>query len=404
MAASVRPRAATIGNSGAGDMAGNGNVTAGRALAFLGAVLFGSLCASQASALDRPDKTFKVFQFPADQMPRIDGDISDWSMVPESYVVDTSQMTDNDKKHAKPDPRTLEIRVRVGWVKNLNRLYFLYEAYDDYWDFARPDLHNDTFEVVVDGDASGGPLIDNGHSDVWTPAVVGAARSVRDPRISVDEAHWSFHGVHAQNYHIFTPAKDKDWTMAWGSPTWTKEFPHSNAATKYDFKPGQPGKLTLEFWITPYDYAGPEGVQRAVESVLSENKIIGLGWVVIDYDDVNKKENNGFWTLSSQRMMFGNASDLPAFKLMPLEKQFLKPIEAQWSFSVVDMDRRLVAFKDLSTGTVTGWKWDFGDGATSTEQHPQHSYAKPGNYVVVLDITGPEGTSRRSKVWDVQLR
>jgi hypothetical protein len=44
-------------------------------------------------------------------------------------------------------------------VKRLNRLYFLYEAYDNHWDFGQPGLHNDIFELVVDGDLSGGPLI-----------------------------------------------------------------------------------------------------------------------------------------------------------------------------------------------------------------------------------------------------
>ena len=66
-----------------------------------------------------------------------------------------------------------------------------------------------------------------------------------------------------------------------------------------------------------------------------------------------------------------------AFKLMPLEPHFRKPIEAQWSFQVVDMDRRLVAFKDLSIGKITSWKWDFGDGETSTEPNPIHTYKKP---------------------------
>ena len=68
------------------------------------------------------------------------------------------------------------------------------------------------------------------------------------------------------------------------------------------------------------------------------------------------------------------------------------------------MDRRLVAFKDLSWGKITSWKWDFGDGGTSTEQYPIHQYQKPGSAVVVLEVAGPDGTSRRSKVWDVQLK
>ncbi len=62
------------------------------------------------------------------------------------------------------------------------------------------------------------------------------------------------------------------------------------------------------------------------------------------------------------------------------------------------MDRRVVAFKDLSRGPVTSWRWDFGDGGTSTEKSPIHQYKKAGNLVVVLEVEGPAGKSRRSKV------
>ena len=366
-----------------------------------------AILASPLRALDRPEITFKVFQFPADQIPRVDGDPSDWAIVPDDYTIRTDQFVDDSGKHARPDPRTLEVTVRVGWVKGLNRLYFLYEAFDDYWDFAQPGLHNDTFEIIVDGDVSGGPLIDKGHREFWTADRVGKPAATADDRISADEAHWAIHGVHAQNYHIFTPAADKDWCMAWSAASWVKEFPFANAACRYDFKPGQSGRLVLEFWITPFDYAGPEGPQRAVESVLRESKIIGLGFAIIDYDDVNARGNNGFWNLSRSHTMYGNAAELCAFKLMPLEPKFMPALEARWSFKVVDLDRRLVAFKDesISHAKIAGWKWDFGDGETSTEQYPLHAYAKPGNYVTVLEITAADGTtSRRSKVWDVQLR
>ena len=357
------------------------------------------------AALEKPDHTYQVFQFPADKIPRIDGDASDWAMVPESYVVGKDQLTNQSKNPPAAGEKSLTVRVRVGWVKGLNRLYFLYEAEDDFWDFSDPGLRNDTFEIIVDGDASGGPLIDKGHKEFWTSAHVGEAAATPDDRISVDEAHWAIHGVQAQNYHIMTPAVNKDWAVAWGSPTWIKELPWANSAQAFNFKHGESGKYVLEFWITPFDYAGPEGPQRAVESVLSENKIIGLSFAIMDYDDVNRRGSNAFWNLSRHHMMYGDASLLCAFKLMPLEPQFLQPIEAQWSWKVVDMDRRLVAFKDLSVGKVTSWKWDFGDGETSTEQNPMHVYkdAKP-NYDVVLDIEGPAGKSRRSKVWDVQLK
>jgi hypothetical protein len=357
-----------------------------------------------AAALDRPEATFKIFQFPADKIPRIDGNADDWAMVPASYVIGMDQFVDDEGGHAKPDPANLDVKIRVGWVKGLNRLYFLYEAYDNYWDFARPDLHNDTFEVVVDGDASGGPLIDKGHRELWVPEEVGKSGATPDDRISVTDAHWAIHGVHAQNYHIFTPARDKDWCMAWSAATWIKELPWANAKCSYDFKPGEPGKLVLEFWITPFDYAGPEGPQRAVESVLSENKILGLSFAVIDYDNPDKRDRS-FWNLSRHHMMYGQASELCAFKLMPLEPEFHQPVEAQWSWKIVDLDRRLVAFQDESYGKITAWKWDFGDGTTSTEQHPFHAYKDArSSYVVVLDVEGPDGKARRAKVWDVQLR
>ncbi len=340
-------------------------------------------------AWSQDKRQFKIFQFPADMIPRIDGDTTDWDIVPADYSVGMDQLRDDTGKHSKADPNNLDVRVKIGWVKGLNRLYFLYVAYDNYWDFSMPDLHNDTFELIVDGDQSGGPFIDRFHPN-------------KD--LSLMDAYFSFHGVHAQNYHIFTPAKGKDWALEWGSQPWIKELPYANAAYHYDFKPGEAGKLTLEFWITPFDYASSEGPVRAVESVLTENKNIGLSWAIIDYDDVNSKDNNGFWNLSKEHTMYGNASFCLPFRLMPLEDRFKKPIDAKWSFKVVDMNRRLVAFIDQSSGQISSWKWDFGDGTTSTDQYPIHQYKDPGKYIVVLWVEGPKGKARFSRIWDVAVK
>ncbi|HWA24183.1 MAG TPA: PKD domain-containing protein [Lacunisphaera sp.] len=353
-----------------------------------------------ARALEKPEVTYQIFQFPADKIPRVDGEPSDWAMVPESYVVGKDQLVNDVKTPPAAGDKSLAVRVKVGWVKGLNRLYFLYQAEDDFWDFADPGLRNDTLELMVDGDASGGTFVGRNDNRFWTAENIGAM-AAPEARLSDSAVKWSVHGVHAQNYHIMTPAVDKDWTMAWGAATWIKELPWANAAQSFNFKPGEGGKYTLEFWITPFDYAGPEGPARAVESVLTEGKIIGLSWIVMDYDG---KSPRGFWMLSPKRMALGNASALCAFRLMPLDPSIAPKLAAQWTWTVVDMDRRLVAFKDQSLGTVTAWKWDFGDGTTSTEQHPQHAYAKAGNYVVVLDVTGPDGTARRSKIWDVQFK
>jgi hypothetical protein len=209
--------------------------------------------------------------------------------------------------------------------------------------------------------------------------------------------------VHAQNYHIFTPAPDRDWVFVWGCQPWIKELPWSNAAYKYDFKHGQSGKLTLEFWITPFDYAPFDGPERAVESKLWENKVIGMSWSVLDYDGPAEADYKGFWNLSHKTEMYGNASDLVAFRLMPLEREFRQPIRAYWSYRILDMARRAVAFQDESVG-ASAWQWDFGDGKGSTERHPIHRYEKGGEYVVRLFVEGPGGKAQWSKVRDVVLK
>lgn len=251
------------------------------------------------------DNFFKVFCFPSDKIPQIDGDISDWDIVPEKYLITIDSMTEDEGNYMNPDKSTLDIEVKVGWSKETNRLYFLYKAYDNYWSFSRDDLMVDIFEVVVDGDRSGGAFIDKFYP-------------FND--ISKKEAWELFHGRQAQNYHIYTPPKNGDWCMYWGPQQWLKEEPFSKYAYNYNFKEGSGGTLTLEFYITPFDYASPKGVEYSVKSELYENKLIGLCWAVIDYDNNEGKPKDGFWNLSRHHTMYGNASELRTFKLMPSEK------------------------------------------------------------------------------------
>src|SRR6266568_4455299 len=60
----------------------------------------------------------------------------------------------------------------------------------------------------------------------------------------------------------------------------------------------------------------------------------------------------------------------------------------------------LVQFTDQSTGTITAWNWDFGDGsAHSSVQNPSHTYNSVGDFTATLTITGSGGaTSSKSTV------
>ena len=59
-----------------------------------------------------------------------------------------------------------------------------------------------------------------------------------------------------------------------------------------------------------------------------------------------------------------------------------------------------VQFTDESTpgsSAITGWAWDFGDDATSDEQHPSHTYEEAGLYTVSLTVTTADGDDTETK-------
>lgn len=49
-----------------------------------------------------------------------------------------------------------------------------------------------------------------------------------------------------------------------------------------------------------------------------------------------------------------------------------------------------INFTNLSNDAVS-FLWDFGDGYTSTAEHPSHSYDYEGEYIVTLTVTSPGG-------------
>ncbi|RNI31521.1 gliding motility-associated C-terminal domain-containing protein [Rufibacter latericius] len=54
-------------------------------------------------------------------------------------------------------------------------------------------------------------------------------------------------------------------------------------------------------------------------------------------------------------------------------------------------DGRNIRFKGFAIYQPLAWKWYFGDGSTSSEQNPSHSFAKPGQYTVSLVTTKSNG-------------
>ena len=67
-----------------------------------------------------------------------------------------------------------------------------------------------------------------------------------------------------------------------------------------------------------------------------------------------------------------------------------EPVAAGFTFTVTGTE---ATFTNTSINS-TGFEWDFGDGNTSTEENPVHTYAADGNYEVTLTASGAGETSK----------
>jgi large repetitive protein len=72
----------------------------------------------------------------------------------------------------------------------------------------------------------------------------------------------------------------------------------------------------------------------------------------------------------------------------PLAKFIAKPLSG--------LAPLLVKFSNASTGKITGFSWDFGDGSGSTAASASHTYQNPGAYNARLTVTGPGGSNTMS--------
>jgi len=70
----------------------------------------------------------------------------------------------------------------------------------------------------------------------------------------------------------------------------------------------------------------------------------------------------------------------------------MSPTVAGFTYSVSGVNAPVTVYFSNTSTNATGWVWDFGDGATSTVQNPEHSYSTAGDYTVKLIVSGGVNT------------
>lgn len=73
------------------------------------------------------------------------------------------------------------------------------------------------------------------------------------------------------------------------------------------------------------------------------------------------------------------------------------PPAADFSVNTTSTCGGSVTFTDQTSNNPTSWLWDFGDGSTSTQQNPVHTYTSSGNYSVQLTASNPYGNNSMLK-------
>ena len=257
-----------------------------------------------------------IWQWPANQVPVLDGDLSEWSVIPDDYTFTTdeavAQFTPGDAFVTSdvPDLASIDFSVTPSYVNGGTRLYYGYERFDDKW------TSDDDIEIVIDGDHSGGTF--------WTEEGMSDEEAARAK------------GRQAQIYHIFADdgfRLDGDrWNWFWMTGAdWHEQPPWSDIGYQYEGTPGsfQEVSLQVEFYQTVFDDFNWQDPEGSVQHTLVEGDIIGHATHVWEFDGTEETyrqegcECGANWSENAAGESFGDASFLADYLLDSVQEDLL---------------------------------------------------------------------------------
>jgi PKD repeat protein len=158
------------------------------------------------------------------------------------------------------------------------------------------------------------------------------------------------------------------------------------------------------------------GKGAAVDFV-ADKTIVGVGRIVTFTDLSGNAPTNWVWDFGDGSIGTGSRPDHayraigtydvtltasnPSVTDTTTKKAYIKVLNIPRADFMADKTRggtpMTVMFSDKSTGLPTKWSWDFGDGATSADQNPTHTYTTLGSYTVSLTVSNANGQDTTSK-------
>lgn len=171
-----------------------------------------------------------------------------------------------------------------------------------------------------------------------------------------------------------------------------------------------PPKSRVAFTAVPATGIAPLTVRfDASESFVPEGRITGFSWTFNDAGRDEKPqllgaqvthrfEKEGTYTVTV-RALTEEGQSYEARKTIVVRSPTLDAcVFPSRTVGSVPMGVRFDA--SCSTGTITTYRWDFGDGATSEQAQPiqDHVYTSPGNYTVHLEVSDAQGNISQATV------
>ena len=252
---------------------------------------------------------YRAFQFPDYLVPVIDGDLRDWEVVGDSYVISTGQFHDLITEVEASDSDDLSVRLMVGWNKAVNRLYIAAQVRDDIHQIDRPAgsatvlWEDDAMELFIDADHSGGQF-------------------ANFTELSHEE--WRRrNGAEANHFVLAGPPPDEDFFVNYSAAAWyaLPDGPYTGAAVEFVGVLGGEGVTNYEVMLVPFDRVDINAVFQSEEHFLEEGEILGFNVEFNDFD-VHSERYDAKWSLSGQYNSNRFSDRFTDLILMPLEGTF----------------------------------------------------------------------------------
>lgn len=200
-------------------------------------------------------------------------------------------------------------------------------------------------------------------------------------------------------------------------------FPPQSITVTYQGPTSQHLILSTSFVAGKWGFnstgSGPGMSCRYVDAAFSASPITGVAPLTVQFNDLssgdptiwswnfgdgnvssNKNPIHTFWTQGSYPVSLNASKNEP--NCTNSDTQILTiivtppppgciPVNATfYGTPTSGLLPLIVQFTDTSTGSPTNWSWNFGDGATSNLQNPNHTYISLGNFTVSLNVSKNE--------------